>query len=79
MKVAGWIRQVHRWASVAFTLAFLANIVTLSLGEGQPPPWVTYAPLLPLFVLLGTGVYLFVLPYLARGAPRPPVEITLTP
>lgn len=56
--------------SVAFTLAFLANIVAITLGHGQqPPPWVTYSPLPPLFLLLATGVYLFVLPYLRK--PRP--------
>ena len=29
----------------------------------MPPPWVTYSPLLPLALLLFTGLYLFVLPY----------------
>lgn len=66
-----WVRQIHRGVSVAFTLAFIANVVALSLGHGQQPPaWVTYSPLLPLFVLLFTGLYLFALPYAAklRGA-----------
>jgi hypothetical protein len=30
------------------------------------PAWVTYSPLLPLALLLLTGLYLFVLPYAAR-------------
>jgi hypothetical protein len=65
------VRQIHRWVSVAFTLAFLANIVALSLGHGQQPPaWVTYSPLLPLFALLCTGMYLFVLPYLSARKQR---------
>lgn len=60
-----WIRQVHRWMSIAFTVTVIANIVVLSLGQGkqQPPAWITYSPLLPLFLLLFTGLYLFVLPY----------------
>ena len=59
-----WIRQVHRWMSIAFTVTVIANIVLLSLGQGkQPPALVTYSPLLPLFLLLFTGLYLFVLPY----------------
>jgi len=66
MSANGWVRQIHRWFSVAFTLAFIANIVALSLGHGQPPAWVTYSPLLPLFLLLFTGLYLFVLPYAAK-------------
>jgi hypothetical protein len=61
------IRRIHRWVSVAFVIAFLANIVAMALLHGQqPPPWVTYSPLLPLFLLLGTGVYLFVLPYIGK-------------
>ena len=61
-----WIRQTHRWVSIAFTVTVIANIVVLSMGNGQPPDWVTYSPLLPLALLLLTGLYLFVLPYAAR-------------
>ena len=61
-----WIRQTHRWVSIAFTLAVIANIAVLSMGRGQPPAWVTYSPLLPLALLLLTGLYLFALPYLTR-------------
>jgi hypothetical protein len=62
-----WIRQTHRWLGVAFTVAVIANIVVMSVGQGQmPPPWVTYSPLLPLAVLWFTGMYLFVLPYAAK-------------
>jgi hypothetical protein len=60
-----WIRQTHRWVSVVFTLTVIANFVALAQG-GMPPPLVTYSPLLPLAVLLFTGLYLFVLPYAAR-------------
>lgn len=44
----------------------------MSVGQGQPPAWVTYSPLLPLDLLLLTGLYLFVLPYATkwRGARR---------
>ena len=62
-----FIRQFHRWVSAIFTLTFIANIVAMSMRPGeQPPPWITYSPLLPLFLLLFTGLYLFVLPYAAR-------------
>ena len=61
-----WIRQTHRWVSVAFTATVLANFVALALGRGQPPAYVTYSPLPPLALLLLTGLYLFVLPYGAR-------------
>ena len=40
----------------------------MAMGKGeQPPPYITYSPLLPLFLLLLTGLYLFVLPYTAKG------------
>jgi hypothetical protein len=59
-----WVRQIHRWVSIAFTVTVIANFVALS--QGQPPPWVTYSPLLPLALLLFTGLYLFVLPYATK-------------
>lgn len=65
MKWSSRIRQVHRWLSIAFTVAVIANFVAMGLGE--PPAWVVYAPLLPLFLLLFTGLYMFVLPYASKG------------
>ena len=58
-----WIRQIHRWVSIAFTVTVIANFIALARVGGMPPPWVTYSPLLPLAFLLLTGLYLFVLPY----------------
>ena len=60
-----WIRQGHRWISMAFTLTVVANFVARIWGE--PPMWLTYSPLLPLFLLLFSGLYLFALPYFAKG------------
>lgn len=57
------IRQVHRWLSIIFTLTVVANFVAMALGE--PPAWIVYSPLLPLFLLMFTGLYMFALPYLA--------------
>ena len=62
-----WVRQIHRWVSIAFTVTVIANFVALAQGKGTPPPWVTYSPLLPLALLLFTGLYLFVLPYTSKG------------
>jgi hypothetical protein len=58
------IRQTHRWLSIAFTLTVVANFVVMS--QGPPPAWVTYSPLLPLALLLFSGLYLFVLPYATK-------------
>ena len=65
-----WIRQSHRWFSVAFTLTVVANFV--AMAKGPPPAWVTYTPLVPLALLFFSGAYLFVLPYLARRRGRQP-------
>ena len=58
------IRQGHRWLSIAFTATVIANFVARWLGE--PPLWLVYSPLLPLFLLLFSGLYMFVLPYASR-------------
>jgi hypothetical protein len=60
-----WIRQLHRWLSIAFTVTVIANFI--ALAQGKPPAWVTYSPLLPLALMLLTGLYLFVLPYAIRS------------
>ncbi len=68
-----WVRQIHRWVSIAFTVTVVANFIALAQGGGAPPPpWVTYSPLPPLALLALTGLYMFVLPYAAkrRGARR---------
>ena len=71
MSARNGIRQFHRWVSMAFTLTVIANFVAMGVGKGaQPPAWITYAPLLPLALLLFTGLYMFALPYLDRRGTR---------
>jgi cellulose synthase/poly-beta-1,6-N-acetylglucosamine synthase-like glycosyltransferase len=60
-----WIRQSHRWLSIIFTVTVIANFVARIWGE--PAPWITYSPLPPLFLMLFSGLYMFVLPYTAKG------------
>ena len=59
------IRQTHRWLSIAFTLAVI--VTTIVLTQEKPPVWVSYLALPPLFLLLFTGLYLFVLPYVTKS------------
>ena len=59
-----WIRQTHRWLSIAFTVAVVINIVAVlqkkySTGLGL----LAVAPLAFLFL---TGLYLFALPYATK-------------
>lgn len=59
-----FIRQSHRWISVAFVLSVIAT--TIALAQPEPIMWMSYVPLAPLFLLFLTGTYLFALPYVAR-------------
>ena len=56
------VRQIHRWTSIVFTAVVIAIFVALGIGQ-QPAEWVYFLPLLPLALLLITGLYMFVLPY----------------
>ena len=59
-----WIRQIHRWLSIVFTVTVIANFI--GLAQGKPVSWVTYSPLPPLALLLLTGLYFFAVPYAAK-------------
>ncbi len=66
------IRRVHRWTSIVFTVVVVGIFVALGLGR-EPAQWVYLTPLGPLAVMAVTGLYMFVLPYVARrrGGPEP--------
>lgn len=63
-----WIRQTHRWLSIVFTVLVIVNIIIniVPLGQEALVLWVGLLTLLPLFLLLFTGLYLFILPYRSR-------------
>jgi hypothetical protein len=61
-----WIRQIHRWLSIIFTVIVVAIFGALGLGK-EPAEWVYLLPLLPLALLLLTGLYMFVLPYASKS------------
>lgn len=66
------IRQFHRWTSMVFVVTVIANFAFMT--QGQPPAVVTYSPLLPLFLLMFTGIYMFFLPYFRQGSSKSPVS-----
>lgn len=70
MNIARFSRQSHRWLSLVFTLTVILNFAWRAAAGGEPPAWVTYSPLPPLFLQLFTGLYLFALPYLGRSDAR---------
>jgi heme A synthase len=59
-----WVRQTHRWLSIAFTVAVIVNIV--AVVQGKYTSRVGLLAVFPLALLLFTGLYLFVLPYAAK-------------
>jgi hypothetical protein len=59
-----WVRQTHRWLSIAFTVAVIVNIV--AVVQGKYSSRVGLLAVFPLALLLFTGLYLFVLPYATK-------------
>jgi ABC-type polysaccharide/polyol phosphate export permease len=66
VRVSKFIRQFHRWTSLAFMLAVVAILAMLGLGQ-QPAQWLYYLPLAPLFFLFITGAWMFFQPYAAKA------------
>ena len=64
MNWSKWIRQTHRWLSIAFTVAVIVNLV--AVVQKKYTVWVGLLALIPLVSLLFTGLYLFVLPYATK-------------
>lgn len=60
-----WIRQVHRWLSIVFTVAVIINVVAMS--QAQPAVWIGLLALFPLILLMVSGLYMFVQPYTRRA------------
>lgn len=60
-----WIRQTHRWLSITFTVAVIANIVAMFVAPGQT--WIGFLALVPLIPLLFTGLYMFFQPYASKA------------
>jgi heme A synthase len=59
-----WVRQIHRWLSMAFTLAVIVNIV--AVAQKKYTTGVGLLAVLPLALLFFTGLYLLVLPYATK-------------
>ena len=59
-----WFRQIHRWLSIAFTAAVIVNVA--AMAQKEPAVWVGVLALVPLVLLLLTGLYLFALPHAVK-------------
>lgn len=63
-----WIRQTHRWLSMAFTVAVVINVV--AIAEKKYTNSLGLLAVVPLALQFFTGLYLFVLPYVTRRRAR---------
>lgn len=61
-------RLAHRWLGMLLIVLTAANIIAYSTGSATD--WLTYSPLAPLFLLMPSGLYMFLQPYLAKRANR---------
>lgn len=59
------IRQTHRLLAIVFTATVIASFV--AIAQAEPPMWVFYLPLPPLALMLFSGLYMFVLPYVTKS------------
>lgn len=62
-------RQSHRWLSLLFTMMSVALWLTLGFGLALPQ-WTYFVPLLPLGLMMLTGLFMFF-----RPSHRAPVKI----
>lgn len=61
-----WIRTSHRWLGMALIVLTIINFI--AFGMGQAIPWLYYSPLVPLFLSMLSGLYMFVVHYVHRPA-----------
>jgi hypothetical protein len=62
------IRTTHRWLGVSLIALTIINAIAFSMGYAIP--WLYYLPLIPLFLSMISGLYMFALHYIGRrGTP----------
>ena len=64
----GWVRRAHRVVAAVFVLAVIANFAVM--GRGDIAEWVGKATLLPLVLLMVSGIWMGVAPYLRKPTSR---------
>lgn len=57
-----WVRQTHRWLAIVFTVLVIINVVLnfVPLGQEELALWVGLLTLLPLALLMFTGLFVLV-------------------
>ena len=65
MTMSTLIRQSHPWFGITLVALTVVNAIAFSLGYAVP--WLYYLPMLPLFLSMLSGLYMFFLPYSRRS------------
>ena len=60
------LTRLSRLLAGLLLLPVAAMLVFIGIAVGQTPPWLVYSPLPFLFLLMGTGLYMFARPYFVR-------------
>ena len=64
MNWSRWVRQLHRWLSIFFTLVVIFNGVAVL--KHRYTNWMGLLAVAALALMFFTGIYLFVLPYVTK-------------
>lgn len=62
------IREIHRWLGLSLVALTIINAIAFAMGYAIA--WLYYLPLVPLFLSMLSGLYMFALPYVARWRNR---------
>jgi hypothetical protein len=68
MTLSKLIRETHRWLGISLIALTIINAIAFAMGYAIP--WLYYLPLIPLFLSMASGLYMFALPYFARWRNR---------
>lgn len=69
IKLAKWMRKIHRWIAVPTAIAIPATLIIKALGDsdtGTVLEKIDRVPSIMMLFMAATGVYLFILPYIIR-------------
>ncbi|MBD9370380.1 hypothetical protein [Xanthomonas sp. XNM01] len=70
MRWSEFVRWAHRWLSMAFTVTVVANII--AVASGRQVEWLYMLPLVPLSLLVPSGLYMFFQPWLRKRSAQEP-------
>ena len=64
MTFTSLIRQSHPWFGMTLVALTVVNVIAFALGYAIE--WLYFLPLIPLFLSMLSGLYMFILPYVAK-------------